>query len=136
MIKGADLESMCGHKDNVRVYSAEVYPPEFPTEELYNGPPPKIPLEYSFDVWGLGMVLFEMVTGEPLLTLQKTYDVEYIRSRLRNPQELVDEVHAKLDAMKDIDDGAKELVKRCLIVDPKQRCSCEDLLNDDYFQQN
>ena len=134
MIKGADLESMCGHQDTVRVYSAEVYPPEFPVDDLYNGPCPKIPLEYSFDLWGLGMVLFEMVTGQPLLTLQKTYDVEYIKTRLRDPQNLVDEVHKKLDELTDVDEGAKNIVKQCLIVDPTRRASCEDLLKDAYFR--
>jgi hypothetical protein len=129
-IKAIDLESVAGHQEYLRAYTAETYPPEFPLESLYEAIP-KIPLEYSFDIWGVGLVLLEMATGEPLFTLQKTYDVDYIKERLKDPQAIVSEATHKLQ---DIEDGAKNVILQCLVVDPKERSTCKQLLQDDYFK--
>jgi len=130
IIKAIDLESVIGHNDILRAYTAETYPPEFPADMLYRGIP-QIPLEYSFDVYGLGLVLFEIATGEPLYTLQKTYDVDYIRERLKSPQGIVDEANLKLQ---NVDPGARRIIQNCLVVDPQKRSTCDELLKDVYFK--
>eukprot|EP00980_Cylindrotheca_fusiformis_P021924 scaffold8755_cov145-Cylindrotheca_fusiformis.AAC.1 len=132
IIKAIDLESVAAHGEYLRCYTAESYPPEFPPESLYRALP-KIPLEYSFDCWGLGLVLFEMATGEPLFTLQRTYDVDYIQQRLQHPQGIIDEAKQKM-MEHGVEEEAKNIILQCLVEDPTKRSSCEDLLKQNYFQ--
>jgi len=129
-IKAVDLESFTEPNTFLRAYTAETYPPEFPADMLYEGIP-QIPLDYSFDIYGLGLVLFEMATGEPLFTLQRTYDVDYIKERLRSPQGIVDEANLKLQS---VDPDVRKIILRCLVVDPQERSTCDELLKDNFFQ--
>jgi hypothetical protein len=131
VIKAVDLESVAAHKECLRAYTAEAYPPEFPAESLYQCLP-KIPVDYSFDVWGLGLTLYEIAVGEPLFTLQRTYDVDYIKERLKNPDGIITEANKK---MWKLDSGARDIIRQCLVVDPEKRSSCEQLLQDAYFQR-
>jgi serine/threonine protein kinase len=75
----------------------------------------------------------EMAIGEPLFTLQRTYDVEYIKHRLQNPQGIVDEATQKLQH---VEEGARNVILQCLVEDPAKRSTCDDLLNHDYFQKS
>jgi hypothetical protein len=131
VIKAVDLESVAAHRECLRAYTAETYPPEFPAESLYQCLP-KIPVDYSFDVWGLGLTLYEIAVGEPLFTLQRTYDVDYIKERLKNPEGIIAEANKK---MWKIESGARDIIRQCLVVDPEKRSSCEQLLQDAYFQR-
>lgn len=130
-IKAVDLESLAAHGECLRCYSAETYPPEFPPDSLYNEMPQMPLLDYSFDIWGLGLVLLEVAIGEPLFTLQRTYDVEYIRERLKDPQGIVDEARQR---MEHVDPLARDVILQCLVLDPNKRSTCEQLLKHEYFQ--
>ena len=132
VIKAVDLESVAGHKEFLRAYTAETYPPEFPPDSLYEGIP-QIPLDYSFDIWGLGLVLFEIATGQPLFTLQKTYDIDYIKERLKDPEGIIQEAAIKL---RNVHPGARSVIQQCLVIDPKKRSSCKELLQNEYFNNN
>lgn len=129
-IKAIDLESVAAHGECLRCYTAETYPPEFPPDSLYQALP-QIPLNFSFDSWGLGLVLLEMTIGEPLFTLQRTYDVDYIKDRLKHPEGIIDEA---LQKMQHVEEEAKRIILKCLVVDPTKRSSSDELLKDYYFQ--
>jgi serine/threonine protein kinase len=130
-IKGIDLESAISQNDLLAMYTAEACPPEFPVDDMYQCLP-KIRMEYSFDMWGLGMTLFEMATGKPFYADGLT-DLEYIKNRLRNPEEMISDLENKLFA---VDLEARSVIKQCLMVDPRARSSCQDLLKTPYFTQN
>jgi calcium-dependent protein kinase len=89
-------------------------------------------VDYSFDVWGLGLTLFEIAVGEPLFTLQRTYDVEYIKERLKYPDGIIAEANKK---MWKVESGARSIIRQCLVVDPERRGSCEEMLQHAYFQR-
>jgi serine/threonine protein kinase len=83
-------------------------------------------------MWGLGMTLFEMATGKPFYVDGLT-DLEYIKDRLRNPEEMISYLETKLLA---VDLEASSVIKQCLMVDPRARSSCQDILKNPYFTQN
>lgn len=80
-IKGIDLESVIYHQNYLQMYTAETVPPEFPIAEIYQCVP-SIQPDYSFDIWSLGIVLFEMATGKSFYDGGLT-DVEFIKVRGR-----------------------------------------------------
>jgi serine/threonine protein kinase len=59
------------------MYTPEACPPEFPMESLYVCLP-EIKPDYSFDIWGLGILLFEIATGKPFYDGGLT-DVDFIK---------------------------------------------------------
>jgi serine/threonine protein kinase len=83
-------------------------------------------------MWGLGMTLFEMATGKPFYVDGLT-DLEYIKDRLRNPEEMISDLHSKLLS---VNPQARSVIKQCLMIDPRARISCRDLLRKPYFTQN
>lgn len=62
-IKGIDLESVIYHQNFLQMYTAESVPPEFPIADIYQCVP-SIQPDYSYDIWGLGILMFEMATGK------------------------------------------------------------------------
>lgn len=128
-IKGIDLESVIPAHDWLRVYTAEACPPEFPVEELYKSLP-RMRVDPSFDMWGLGLVLYEIATGKPFYAAGLT-DLEYIRSQLANPEAALARAHQKLLS---IPPQPRAMIQRCMSINPADRPTCLDLLQDPYFE--
>lgn len=127
-IKGIDLESVILTGDLLRCYTAEACPPEFPVEELYRSLP-TMTMHPAFDMWGLGLVLFEIATGKPLYKNGIT-DLEYIKNQLRAAPATIQQANTEL--LK-VHPQARGIISGCLQIDPDLRPSCQDLLNDPYF---
>jgi hypothetical protein len=128
-IKGIDLESVIPAHDWLRVYTAEACPPEFPVDELYKSLP-KMRVDPSFDMWGLGLVLYEMATGKPFYAAGLT-DLEYITNQLRFPEAAIARANSKLLS---VPAQPRKLIQRCMSLNPEDRPSCLELLQDPYFQ--
>ena len=128
-IKGIDLESAIPAHDWLRVYTAEACPPEFPVEELYRSLP-KMRVDPSFDMWGLGLVLYEMATGKPFYAAGLT-DLEYIQSQLRYPDAALARAQQKLLS---VPPQPRAIITKCMSLNPADRSSCLELLQDPYFQ--
>eukprot|EP00980_Cylindrotheca_fusiformis_P008322 scaffold1740_cov102-Cylindrotheca_fusiformis.AAC.1 len=127
-IKGIDLESVIYHNNFLQMYTAESVPPEFPIDDLHLRVPVMKP-EYSFDIWGLGVFLFEMATGKPFYDGGLT-NLEFIKEKLRHKDEIEPFVDRKLW---EVDPMARNIIKQCLAIDPYARSSCRELLMDPYF---
>ena len=61
-VKGIDLESAIPVGENPVDYSPEACPPEF-AESFHNGEALDHVLDYTYDIWSLGMLLYELSTG-------------------------------------------------------------------------
>jgi len=120
-VRGIDLESCCRVQTNPVDYSPEGTPPEFATAFL-QGDGPDFELQYSYDIWSLGMLLYELSTGRG-----------YFGGM--SPAQIT----KTLKTIKDVDVSAvpnvqlRNLIGNCLTIDAKKRPSLVQLLLHPYF---
>ena len=132
-IKGIDLESAVPHSHPAIDYTAYACPPEFALEFLC-GRQAEMPMDYSFDVWSLGMLLYEMSTGTPFF--HPDDDNVYIATTLKNMNGKLDLNKNGDEAILNQDPPMKDLIQQCLEMDPHARSSVNELLHHEYFAQS
>lgn len=120
-VKGIDLESAIPRGKNPVDFSPEACPPEF-ASAFIAGEGLNFKLDYSYDIWSYGMMLFELTTGKPYFDnktpAQITMALQY-------------EFEADLSSVSD--DKLRDLIKNCLKYDPKKRPGVTQLLLHPYF---
>jgi serine/threonine protein kinase len=121
LVKGIDLESAMAVKGNPVDYSPEGTPPEFATAFLA-GEGPEFILEYSYDIWSFGMLLYELAVGRGYFDGKKP--VQIIKS-------LRDGLDIDLSAIKD--PKLKSLIDRCLTIEPSKRPNIYEVLLHPFF---
>jgi len=143
-IKGVDLESCIPFRGNPVDYTPEACPPEFAAMHL-SGTAYDFVVEYSYDVWSFGMLAYELATGRPFF---KGKTPEQIMAVLADPEfvppmgggdESGEGYYGAFDANNNnavIHEELKELIRRCLQIDPRRRPSVRKLLGFPYFQQD
>ena len=122
VVKGIDLESAMPVKDNPVDYSPEATPPEF-ARAFLAGDGPYFILQYNYDAWSFGMLLYELAAG-------KGYFDGY------NPMQITKMLRAGLEVnldKVDVDTKLKDLIGQCLQLDPKKRPSMTRILLHPYF---
>ena len=121
-IKGIDLESVCAVKENPVDYSPESCPPEF-LRDLLAGEGPYFVLEYSYDIWSYGIMLYELATGQSPFRGKNANQI----SRLLDSPDYV------IDLSPVPDTKLRDLIEECLQIDPKRRPSIAQILLHPYF---
>jgi serine/threonine protein kinase len=121
-IKGIDLESVCPVRDNPIDYSPESCPPEF-AKDLLAGVGVDFVLEFSYDIWSFGVMLYELSTGS---SPYGNRGPSVVTKLLASPDFTVDVSSIKDDKMRD-------LVSQCLQTDPKKRLNIAQVLLHPYF---
>ena len=121
-IKGIDLESAMSVRDNPVDYSPEACPPEF-AEAFLAGDGPYFVLEYSYDIWSLGMLLYELSTGR---TYFRGKGPTEITKFLRDPNFTADTSDVP-------DDKLRDLINSCLQKNPKKRPFLGQILLHPFF---
>ncbi len=120
-IKGIDLESVCPARGNPIDYSPESCPPEF-TQSLLVGEGLSFVLDYSYDIWSYGIMLYELATGTSPF---KGKTAAQIMKSL--------ESGAGIDLSKVSDTNLQNLIEDCLSIDPKRRPNIAKILLHPYF---
>ena len=121
-VKGIDLESVIVKGGNPIDYSPEACPPEF-AKAFMGGYGEDFILEYSYDIWSLGMMLYELSTGVPYFGKK---GASVVTKELCQDSFEID-VSAVPDAK------LRDLIGNCLNLDPKKRPDITGFLLHPYF---
>lgn len=123
-IKGIDLESAVSVKGHPIDYCPEVCPPEL-ARACMLGKEVDFVLEYSYDIWSLGMLLYELSTGRGF------YDGKPLRYIVRMLGGALPGYKPSLDNI--TDKHLAELIALCLQDNPSKRPSVAEVLKHPYF---
>ena len=77
------------------------------------------------DIWAAGATLYCFLYGKPPFVSRKSNELK--EQILNNEPEFPDEIP--------ISNGAQELIKKCLIKDPNQRATLQEILTDNWFTE-
>jgi len=121
-VKAIDLESACPHKRNPIDFSPEACPPEF-AKEFVKGDGEFFILDYNYDIWSFGMMMYELSTGTGYF--KRTTPAQITRLLMQ------DDFEVDVSAIKD--KLLRDLVKSCLDKRPSKRPNINQVLLHPYF---
>lgn len=128
-VRGIDLESATYVGTPNIMHTAAGTPPEFAVEHLAGR---NANMELSFDIWSLGMVLYQLAVGENYFAPRfELTDFEGIFTFLKENEELD---FTKLNATA-TDPRLKELIISCLAFDPAARPTIQQIREHPFFAQ-
>ncbi|XP_051160142.1 aurora kinase C [Leptopilina boulardi] len=79
---------------------------------------------HTVDLWGIGVLCYECLVGEPPF-LAKTYEDTYVKI-----------TKARYNCPSYVSEGAQDLIKKLLVVDPDRRLSLDGILNHPWIVEN
>ena len=121
-VKGIDLESVVPMGGPPMDYSPEACPPEF-AEEYLAGRGLEFRVDYHYDIWSFGMLMYELSTGRTYFEGKSPAQITKI---LRAPSFDPD--------VSDVPDGRlRDLIKQCLVLNPDKRPGITQVLLHPYF---
>ena len=121
-VRGIDLESAVPTNGAPLDYSPEACPPEF-AEAFLSGNGETFSVKESYDIWSLGMLLYELSTGR---TYFEGKGPSQITKLLR-----YEDFQADVSAVEN--SRLRELIESCLQTNPKKRPGITQILLHPYF---
>ena len=122
-VKGIDLESAMPKGSNPVDFSPEACPPEF-AAAFISGEGLEFTLEYSYDIWSYGMMLYELTTG-------RCYFGSKTPAQITKSLQYGDDFDVDVSLV--ADSKLRDLIGMCLQSNPKKRPGISQLLLHPYF---
>eukprot|EP00747_Dinoflagellata_sp_TGD_P015698 gnl/TRDRNA2_/TRDRNA2_124529_c1_seq1.p1 gnl/TRDRNA2_/TRDRNA2_124529_c1~~gnl/TRDRNA2_/TRDRNA2_124529_c1_seq1.p1 ORF type:complete len:400 (+),score=51.43 gnl/TRDRNA2_/TRDRNA2_124529_c1_seq1:140-1201(+) len=122
-VKGIDLESAQPRGSGPDKYSPDACPPEL-AEAISGKTEGDFQYEFSYDMFGYGLLLFELATGGGY------FKSAFLEAQIRNKIARDDWV-ADVSAVED--DRLRDLIQKCLDRDPRKRPNIVQVLLHPYF---
>lgn len=122
-VKGIDLESAMPRGSNPVDFSPEACPPEF-ANAFISGDGLRFKLDYSYDIWSYGMMLYELTTG-------RSYFGNKTPAQITKSLQYTNSFEADVSLVND--SKLRDLIAQCLQADPKKRPNVTQLLLHPYF---
>jgi len=127
-LKAIDVESAVKDRSANLLYTSIYAPPEFAIEDLCGR---NMEMEYSFDIWSYGMLLYELAAGGPYHVKEHEFDRNdrvRIFSHLKNVEEMdLDGLHPSTPPK------YRDLIRSCLAVCPSERITIQEIMKHPYF---
>lgn len=117
-----DLESAIPHGEYPVDYSPEACPPEF-AKAFVAGEADEFVLDYSYDIWSYGMLMYELSTGEPYFAGKSPAEI----TKALNDEDF------RADPRAVESPQLRGLIRMCLQNDPEKRPSIFQILLHPYF---
>ena len=121
-VKGIDVESAMPKGETPVDFSPEASPPEFATD-FHNGRALDHVLDFSYDIWSVGMLLYELGTGKSYFEHETSDEITQMLSSPDFEVDLRNVKHSRL----------RNLIGKCLQTDPRKRPSITEVLLHPYF---
>jgi serine/threonine protein kinase len=125
-IKGIDLESAIPYKNNPVDYSPEATPPEF-AKAFLAGDGPDFKLDYSYDVWSFGIMLYELANGRSF------WDGKSPAIITKNLKSDLMEVNLDKLVENKVNASLIDLIRQCTQINPSKRPGVVQILLHPYF---
>lgn len=122
-VKGIDLESAMPRGSNPVDFSPEACPPEF-AAAFISGEGLSFTLDYSYDIWSYGMMLYELTTG-------RSYFGNKTPAQITKSLQYGDSFQTDVSLVTDA--KLRDCIQQCLQANPRKRPGINQLLLHPYF---
>jgi serine/threonine protein kinase len=134
-LKAIDLESAVPRGQNPIDYSVEAIPPEFAEAYMF-GREPEMEMQKSFDIFSLGLLWYEVATGQQFWHREFFDEHEQCDNVMRIAVGMQGKDKLCLEhASSMMEEPLRELVAACLSVDPDDRPKIDEILVHPYIAE-
>jgi len=128
-VKGIDLESAVNRGSSPTDFSPEACPPEF-ASAFITGKALTFQVDYSYDIWSYGMLLYELSTGQGYFGTKSPTQMTKFLAQLSQEK---DRGSSWMDLSLIQDEKLKDLIGQCVALDPSRRPSNLKIRLHPYF---
>jgi serine/threonine protein kinase len=136
LIDFGSAKLMFSKNDNRHIYSSYVTTKWYRAPEIIAAHLPRryrisTPYTAAADIWSIGAIFFELLTGKILFSAEEVFDIAAMIGELYQGDTFAPKI---LQDLKGIGVETLDLLRRLLTIEPEDRITAREALNHSYFQ--